>query len=159
MKGYVKYTMKKLLSVLLLAAAVVCVACESATATTLVLTTPTKVPVKTWHVTHHFSSETDCFGTPCYMPDRDEQVTVTRPWRVAWQVHLDPTFGNDNPGFTLVVCQLNASIGIPECTTLVYNSTGAGITAPIQNPYNDVTLDMSLCCGQSTWALDVEEWY
>ena len=93
------------------------------------------------------------------MPGRDEQVTVTRPWHVAWQAHLDPTETGDTIGFSLYVCQLNASIGIPECTTLVYNSTGAVMPAPIQNPYNDVTLSMSLCCAQSdTWSMDVEEW-
>lgn len=152
--------MKKLLSVLLLAGAVVCVACGSATATTPVLTVTTPVPVQTWHVTHHFSSETDCFGTPCSMPNRDEQVTVTRPWRVAWQARTDPTETGDTIGFSLSVCQLDASTGLPDCTALVYKSTGAGITAPIQNPYNDVTLSMSLCCAQSdTWSLDVEEWY
>lgn len=89
------------------------------------------------------------------MPNRDISVTVTRPWRVVWQAHLDHPAG-EGDGFTLGVCQPQTS-GLITCIQLVYDGAGTGTTAPVTNPYNDVDLSVSICCDSSTWSLDVEE--
>lgn len=107
--------------------------------------------------TQHFSSTKDFFGLSQYIPDRNEQVTVTKPWRIVWQAHLD---NKDENGFTLSVCQDEAvgnGAAIPECTTLVYNGSGSGTTAPITNVYGDVTLSMDIGGVNSTWSFDIEE--
>jgi hypothetical protein len=91
------------------------------------------------------------------MPVRGESVTVTEPWRIVWQAYLD---NKDDNGFSLVVCQ-DESIGngmtIPECTDLVYNGSGSGITKPITKVYNDVELKMSIGGVSSTWSFNIEE--
>jgi hypothetical protein len=126
--------------------------------------TPTQVPAKvtvasskTWHVTQQFSSTEDFFGTSQYIPDRDVYVTVTEPWRIVWQAHLDD---KDENGFSLFVCQevsIGSGMTLPECTDLVYNGSGSGITAPITKVYNDVELDMNIGGLNSTWSLKIEE--
>jgi hypothetical protein len=153
--------MRNFFVLLLCVSGLLLVSCEEPTVTTATPThIPAKTPVatsKTWHVTQHFSSTTVWFGSSLYEPDRDEQVTVTKPWRIAWQAHLD---NKDDNGFSLLVCQ-NESIGsgvtIPECTILVYNGSGSGITAPITKVYNDVELDMAIGGVNSTWSFNIEE--
>jgi len=119
---------------------------------------PTQAPTVTspWHVVQHFTSTVDFFGSPQYNPDRAEQVTVTNPWRIAWQAHHDSTAAT---GFSIIAVQLD-SVGVPEGTTLVYNGSGSGITAPITTVYGDVSLSMSIDLSStppSTWSIDIEE--
>src|SRR5712692_9247187 len=72
--------------------------------TAIDIATPTQAPpvVKRWHITHHFTNLVSFLGTTEDIPDRVERVTVTSPWRIAWQAHLG---SQESISFTLVVCQ------------------------------------------------------
>src|SRR6266700_6880917 len=96
--------MRKLFVLLLCVTGLLLVSCGEQTVTTAT-PTPVNTPIatsKTWHVTQHFSSTEVFLGSSLYSPDRNEQVTVTEPWRITWHAHLDD---KGDMGFFIHVCQ------------------------------------------------------